>query len=79
MDQTLPGQSGLDLAARLREKDPCLAIVLITGWGQEQVLASVDPAIVDMTATKPLEWTRIIELLDRGESLNRQRREAASE
>jgi len=79
VDQTLPGQSGLELAARLREKDPFLAIVLITGWGQEQVLASVDPAIVDMTATKPLEWTRIIELLDRGESLNRQRREAASE
>jgi len=79
LDQTLPGQSGLELAARLREKDSCLAVVLITGWGQEEVLASVDPAIVDMTATKPLEWTRIIELLDRGESLNRQRRETANE
>lgn len=79
VDQTLPGRSGLELAALLREQDPFLAIILITGWGQEQVLASVDPAIVDMTATKPLEWTRIIELLDRGERLNRQRREAVSE
>ncbi len=79
VDQTLPGTSGLELAAWLRERDPCLAVVLITGWGQEQILATVDSAIVDMTATKPLEWTRIIELLDRGESLNRQRREAESE
>ncbi len=78
VDQSLPGRSGLELAAILRERDPCLVVVLITGWGQEETLASVDPAIVDMTATKPLEWTRIIELLDKGERLNRQRRDAGS-
>ncbi len=78
VDQSLPGRSGLELAASLREQDPCLAVILVTGWGQEELLASVDPDIVDMTATKPLEWTRIIELLDRGESLNRQRRDAGS-
>jgi len=79
LDQSLPGRSGLELAARLRELDPCLAIVLISGWGQDELLTRVDPAIVDMTATKPLEWTRIIELLDRGESLNRRRRNSGSE
>ena len=78
VDQSLPGLSGLELAAKLRERDPCLAVGLITGWGQEELLASVDPDIVDMTATKPLEWTRIIGLLDKGESLNRQRRDAGS-
>ncbi len=78
VDQSLPGRSGLELAALLRERDPCLVIVLITGWGQEETLASVDPAVVDLTATKPLEWTRIIELLDKGERLNRQRRDAGS-
>jgi CheY-like chemotaxis protein len=78
VDQSLPGRSGTELAAVLRERDPCLVVVLITGWGQEETLASVDPAIVDLTATKPLEWTRIIELLDKGERLNRQRRDAGS-
>ncbi|MCK9995088.1 MAG: hybrid sensor histidine kinase/response regulator [Candidatus Krumholzibacteria bacterium] len=78
VDQSLPGRSGLELAAVLRERDPYLVVVLITGWGQEETLASVDPAIVDMTATKPLEWTHIIELLDKGERLNRQRRDAGS-
>ncbi len=78
VDQSLPGRSGLELAAVLRERDPCLVVVLITGWGQEETLASADPSIVDLTATKPLEWTRIIELLDKGERLNRQRRDAGS-
>ena len=78
VDQSLPGRSGLELATVLRERDPELVVVLITGWGQEEVLAKVDPAIVDMTATKPLEWTRIIELLDKGERLNRQRRDTGS-
>ncbi len=76
VDQSLPGRSGLELAALLRERDPCLVVVLITGWGQEETLAAADPAFVDLTATKPLEWTRIIELLDKGERLNRQRRDA---
>jgi two-component system cell cycle sensor histidine kinase/response regulator CckA len=77
VDQTLPGQSGLELAAQLREQDRCLAVVLVTGWGQENILASADPAIVDLTATKPLEWTRIIDILSQGETLNRERRSAA--
>ncbi len=77
VDQTLPGQSGLELAARLRKRDRCLAVVLITGWGQEKILASADPAIVDLTAAKPLEWTRIIDILSQGEILNRERRNAA--
>jgi len=78
VDYSLPGRSGLELAARLRELDRSVSVVLITGWGQEEVLASVDPVSVDFTATKPLKWTRIIELLDQGESLNRQRRDAES-
>jgi FixJ family two-component response regulator len=76
VDQTLPGQSGLELAALLRERDRCLVVVLITGWGQEKILASADPAIVDLTAAKPLEWTRIVDILSQGEILNRERRNA---
>jgi FixJ family two-component response regulator len=78
VDHSLPGRSGLALAAELRALDPALAVTLISGWGQEAVLDGVDPAIVDMTAAKPLKWTRISELLDQGERLNRQRRAAGS-
>ena len=79
VDQSLPGRTGLELAARLREQDRSLVIVLITGWGQEELLASVDPAIVDQTATKPLEWSRLNEILEMGASLNRRRRKAEAE
>ena len=79
VDQSLPGRTGLELASRLREKDRTLVIVLITGWGQEELLARVDPAIVDQTGTKPLKWSRLNEILDMSASLNRRRREAAPE
>lgn len=79
VDQSLPGRTGLELASLLREQDRSLVIVLITGWGQEELLARVDPAIVDQTATKPLEWSRLNEILDKGAGLNRRRRMAETE
>lgn len=79
VDQTLPGRSGLELAARLRELDRSLVIVLISGWGQEEMLATADPAIVDQTAVKPLEWVRLNEILDKGSRLHRKRRQAGAE
>jgi len=79
VDQSLPGLTGLELASRLREQDRSLVIVLITGWGREEILNGVDPSIVDQTATKPLEWSRLKEILDKGADLNRRRRQADAE
>ena len=78
LDQSLPGLSGLELAKRLRERDRSLVIVLISGWGQEELLATADPAIVDQTASKPLEWARLNEILDKGSRLYQQRRGTGS-
>ena len=74
IDQTLPGKSGLDLAAGLRERDGHLVVVLISGWGQEEVLAGADPAIVDMTDNKPLELSRIRDILARASGLHGHRK-----
>ncbi len=79
VDQSLPGRTGLELAALLREQDRSLVIVLITGWGHEELLARVDPAIVDQSATKPLEWSRLNEILDEGAGLYHRRRMAEDE
>ena len=51
------------LAAQLRARDPKLVIVLVTGWGNEEVLAQVDATDVDLTARKPLTFNQLQELL----------------
>lgn len=78
VDQTLPGRSGMELASLLRQQDPEVIIALISGWGQEELLAGVDPASVDLTASKPLDWARINEILNHGAALLRERRETGS-
>lgn len=69
IDQTLPGMSGKDLAASMRQKDPDLVVVLTTGWDRSGVLEDADPAHVDMTAAKPMKWNRIQEILVEGAAL----------
>lgn len=76
LDQTLPGRTGLDLASDLREQDEALVVVLISGWGQKEVLATVDPALIDMTENKPLEMKRIKDILVRASGLHDQRKSA---
>ena len=78
IDQNLPGLSGLELATRLRVGDPCLSIIMVTGWAQADSLAGADPAVVDQIARKPLELARIREILRDGHQLNQDRRAAAS-
>ncbi len=63
LDQTLPGMSGADLAANLRRNDPCLAIFLMTGWGNKESLAVPDRSAIDFTARKPMEFKDLQRLL----------------
>ena len=74
LDRNLPGLSGLELATRLRVSDPCLSIVLMTGWCRDEDLVPADPAVVDQTAEKPLAVDRIREILLAGHQLNESRR-----
>lgn len=71
LDQTLPGSSGLDLAGELREKAPDLVLVLISGWGQKEILDRARGADVDLVAEKPLTVDKIAELLEEAGRLAR--------
>jgi len=79
IDQNLPGLDGLELATRLRVGDPCLSIVMVTGWHQDDRLAAADPAVVDHRASKPLALTSIRDILNQGHSLHLARRAAAAD
>jgi CheY-like chemotaxis protein len=74
VDLSLPGRSGPELARDLRALDPALAVAVITGWGREQDLAALDPAVVDLTATKPMDLPQLRQLLDRAARLTADRR-----
>ena len=78
IDQNLPGLGGLELATRLRVGDPCLSIVLISGWQHDDAMTATDPAVIDLKARKPLELDRIREILNLGQQLNQTRRAAAA-
>jgi CheY-like chemotaxis protein len=74
LDMSLPGEDGLTLAGALKELDPALIVILMSGWGNERTVAAADASRVDFTATKPLE----IEVL-RGLMEKVKRRRATSE
>lgn len=79
IDQNLPGLDGLELASRLRAGDPCLSIVMVTGWHQDDRLAAADPAVVDQRANKPLALASICDILNQGHRLHLARRAAAED
>jgi CheY-like chemotaxis protein/nitrogen-specific signal transduction histidine kinase len=52
-DLTMPGVSGLDLATRLKELDPGLPVVLLSGWAMQELEEKVKKAGVDYILVKP--------------------------
>lgn len=73
LDQNLPGRSGAALASLLRASDPCLAVFLMTGWGDDQAFAGPDLGPIDFTARKPLEFGKLRALLDEAAELHARR------
>ena len=77
IDQSLPGISGLDLARRLRKQDSHLVLVLISGWGQEEILDLAHQSDVDLVAEKPITLKKIVDLLNEAGVLYHQRSEGS--
>lgn len=71
VDRRLPGQDGLEVAARLRERDGRLVIVLMSGWDRDELPAP--DGLVDFTVRKPLGLDNLQELLSRAAALHQQR------
>lgn len=69
-DWSMPGSSGLELAAELRQRDPGVVFVLMTGWTTHETLVD-DSEDVDLLLSKPMGLddmrrvvSRAVELLE---------------
>ncbi|MFH1843071.1 MAG: hybrid sensor histidine kinase/response regulator [bacterium] len=78
VDHVMPGLSGMELAGVLRERDPVVAIILISGWGSEAVKITADPQVIDGVATKPLDVQEILELVASAARIVADRRRGAA-
>ncbi len=74
LDNNLPDTSGAALASWLRERDPALPIVVMTGVDREGELARLDPRHVDATAVKPIDLDGLHALLAEAAALGVRRR-----
>jgi CheY-like chemotaxis protein len=58
-DLGLPGMDGLELARELRLREPRLAVVVVSGWGDCSELAEARGGDVDAVVTKPADPARL--------------------
>ncbi len=61
-DVGLPGMSGWEFARAIREKNQCVPIAVITGWGEAVGSNEQREAQVDWVVTKPFTMDRILEI-----------------
>jgi CheY-like chemotaxis protein len=64
VDLVMPDMSGLEVAERLRGRDPTLRIALVTGWEPSELEAAAAPNLVDAVFRKPLDLGSILRFLD---------------
>jgi len=62
-DLGLPRMDGLQLARELRRRNPGLAVVVVSGWGDGPELAEARGRDVDAIVTKPADPQRLIAAL----------------
>jgi len=67
LDIGMPKLSGYDVAKRIRAaRGDAVLIVAITGWGQEEDRQRARDAGFNHHFTKPVDFERLLELIDRG-------------
>lgn len=66
LDIGLPKMSGYDVARRIRStRGNGVLIIAITGWGQEEDRRRAREAGFDHHFTKPVDFERLLDLIDR--------------
>lgn len=65
LDFNLPRMSGLEVLAKVRQKDPRIKVIMLTGQGSEQVAVDAMKAGAYDYLTKPVEMGKIKLLLDK--------------
>jgi CheY-like chemotaxis protein len=61
-DQSMPGLSGLEVAARVKALRPETPVLLLTGWGAEMLEQL--PACVDCILPKPIGMEELLDALE---------------
>ena len=79
VDQSLPGISGLDFASQVRASDSEIVLVLVTGWGNEDIVAKAGDFGFDQAEEKPLTVGKIRHILSLAAALQKQRGNAKDE
>jgi two-component system response regulator AtoC len=65
LDVNLPGMDGMQLLARLRERDPSTAVIMVTGHGHvEMAVEAMKAGVLDFL-TKPVPLAKLRLLLER--------------
>ena len=64
LDIGLPDMEGYELARRLRQRQPELKLVALTGWGQERDRARALEAGFDLHRTKPCDVEELLKAFD---------------
>jgi len=62
-DNVLDEMSGLELSARLKEIDPEISFILISGWGQEPGYTEIENSGVDRVLKKPFRIEQLTEVI----------------
>jgi DNA-binding NtrC family response regulator len=64
-DINMPGMSGMDLLKRVKEKDPRLPVIIITGFGAEKAKEMAEQNNADGFLPKPFRMNDIKDMIDK--------------
>jgi DNA-binding LytR/AlgR family response regulator len=73
----MPDMNGVELAERLRARDPGLRIALVTGWEPSALDSAAAPGLIDAVFHKPIDLPAILRFLDGGGRLDTERQRPA--
>jgi DNA-binding response OmpR family regulator len=64
-DLGMPGMSGYQLSVRVRDIDPALPIVMITGWESRLDRDKMEEFNIDHILAKPFLFSEVIEVIEK--------------
>jgi DNA-binding NtrC family response regulator len=79
LDLTMPGWSGVETLARMREVDDDVEVVIVTGYGSSHDTQEAERLRAFDFVTKPLDSARLLSTVRRAEESHRRRRLAAAD
>src|SRR5689334_11019637 len=77
-DLKMPGMTGIELVAKLRERDDCPAAIMMTAFGAVQTAVDAMRAGASDHLTKPIDFEELLVVLDKvleTEALKRETRQ----